>query len=165
MLVYCIAHSEPSLGLDAKDEAVVLVGVGRTGDSTLKIFRPYSEGCEGAQFRTGEEAPLGLIVGAIVMIPSEPPSPKPAACRTSRQFRTFADTPSEVGNKTVALDVPIGARLPPRGAGTDRAGSGRTMKILTATLLAFEAVILGYDLLQIASFGVTLGMRNEASGR
>ena len=28
----------------------------------------------------------------------------------------------------------------------------RTMKILTAALLAFDAVILGYDLLQIASF-------------
>jgi hypothetical protein len=60
VLVYCIAHVEPSLGLDAKDEAVVLVGVGRTGDRTLKIFRPYGEGCEGAQFRTGEEASPGL---------------------------------------------------------------------------------------------------------
>jgi hypothetical protein len=28
----------------------------------------------------------------------------------------------------------------------------RTMKILTAALLAFDAVILGYDLLQIALF-------------
>jgi hypothetical protein len=28
----------------------------------------------------------------------------------------------------------------------------RNMKILTAALLAFDAVILGYDLLQIASF-------------
>jgi hypothetical protein len=32
----------------------------------------------------------------------------------------------------------------------------RTMKILTAALLAFDAVILGYDLLQIASF-ISLG--------
>jgi hypothetical protein len=30
--------------------------------------------------------------------------------------------------------------------------AGRNMKILTAALLAFDAVILGYDLLQIASF-------------
>ena len=42
--------------------------------------------------------------------------------------------------------------LPLRGAGTDRAGSAGSMKMLTAALLAFDAVILGYDLLQIASF-------------
>jgi len=34
------------------------------------------------------------------------------------------------------------------------------MKILTAALLGFDAVILGYDLLQIASWVITLGMKN-----
>ena len=38
------------------------------------------------------------------------------------------------------------------------------MKILTAALLAFDAVILGYDFLQNSFVSITPGMKNGTSG-
>jgi hypothetical protein len=59
------------------------------------------------------------------------------SCRAKLRGEASADRTLAILNCMLARIVP---------------SARRNMKILTAALLAFDAVILGYDLLQIASF-------------